>query len=94
MPASRSADGQLYTTGNFPDGQKVIALDGAAGKLVWSTPITAAVPDHKREGSRSTPCLDGDRLYIVASSGKIICLKTKDGSQVWRAISRPTSAAR
>ncbi|MDX1943944.1 MAG: PQQ-binding-like beta-propeller repeat protein [Pirellulaceae bacterium] len=77
------ADGQLYTTGNFPDGQKVTALDPVAGKVVWSTPITDAAPGHKHEGSRSTPAIDGDRLYVVASSGKIVCLKTKDGSVVW-----------
>jgi outer membrane protein assembly factor BamB len=77
------ADGQLYTTGNFPDGQAVTAIDATTGKVVWSQRLTPAAPKHGHEGSRCTPSIDGDRLYAIASSGKLVCLRTKDGSEVW-----------
>lgn len=76
-------DGVIYTTGNLPAGQSVIALSAADGKLQWSQQITGELPDHKYEGSRCTPSIDGDRLYAIASSGKIVCLNRADGSEVW-----------
>ena len=77
------AGGRIYTTGNQADAQAVICLSSDGGKMVWTKQITDALPAHDRDGSRSTPSIDGDRLYAIASSGKIVCLKTTDGSEVW-----------
>jgi len=76
------ADGKIYTTGNFPDGQKVVALS-MDGKVLWSRAMTDTPPKHGHDGSRCTPSIDGDRLYAIASSGKIFCLKTASGEVVW-----------
>jgi outer membrane protein assembly factor BamB len=77
------AGGRIYTTGNLADGQAVLCLDAADGTMLWSKSITDVVPKHGQDGSRCTPSIDGDRLYAIASSGKIVCLKTADGSEVW-----------
>lgn len=74
---------RIYTTGNTDKGQAVCAVSAKDGKLIWSTPITPQVPKHDYEGSRSTPTVDGDRLYVVGSGGSIACLKTSDGKEVW-----------
>lgn len=76
------ADGRIYTTGNFEDGQGVIALD-LAGKVLWTKKLTDFLPTHKHDGSRCTPSIDGDRLYVIVSSGKIACLKAASGEEVW-----------
>ena len=34
-------------------------------------------------GARSTPTVVGDLIYIESGNGKVYCLKTKDGEQVW-----------
>ena len=75
--------GRIYTTGNTSDGQAVVALDAADGGLIWRTPVTGNAPKHGYQGSRSTPTIDGDRLYVVASSGAILCLRTMDGAILW-----------
>lgn len=72
-----------YTTGNKDGAQVVSAIDTMSGKILWQTPVTGNVPQHDYEGSRSTPSIDGNRLYVVTSSGAIVCLGTKDGSEVW-----------
>jgi outer membrane protein assembly factor BamB len=77
------ADGKLYTTGNTKDGQSVVCADAETGKVLWSTPVTEGEPKHGYEGSRSTPTLDGDRLYIVASDGQLVCLKNT-GDILWK----------
>jgi len=78
------ADGVVYSTGNSDGAQVVVAVNAADGKIKWSTPITEETPKHGYEGSRSTPAIDGDRCYVVASSGAIVCLDTADGKVVWR----------
>lgn len=76
--------GRIYTTGNLSQGQAVVAIDAEKGEVVWSQPLTPEVPQHGYEGSRSTPTVDGDRLYVVTSGGGIACLQTADGKIVWR----------
>ena len=82
--ASVSVAGKrIYTTGNFEDSQSAVAIDAASGKVIWTQPITKGVPEHGYDGSRTTPSIDGNRLYMVSSDGQIICLKAADGSEVW-----------
>lgn len=78
------ADGTLYTTGNTNEGQSVVAVDLTSPERVkWRKSLTGEAPKHGYPGSRSTPTLDGDRLYVVTSDGQIACLKQADGSVVW-----------
>jgi len=75
---------RIFTTGDLDNNQAVIAIDSSNGKVVWTSPISDSVPKHGYEGSRSTPTVDGDRLYVVSSGGAIICLSGRDGKTIWR----------
>lgn len=77
------AEGHLYTTGNFADGQGVVAFNAADGSQLWKTTLTEKVPKHGYQGSRCTPAVDGNRLYVVTSDGQIVCLNRADGVEVW-----------
>ena len=76
-------DGKVFTTGNLPDGQGVIAVDAADGKVLWSEVITDKIPKHGYGGARSAPSVDGDLLYVTTSDGTIACLTT-DGKKKWQ----------
>lgn len=83
------SDSRIFTTGNLNEDrdlqrQAVIAVDAASGNVLWTQPISGPNPKHGYDGSRSTPTIDGDRLYVVSSDGVIACLKTTDGEQLWR----------
>lgn len=75
---------RAYTTGNTESGQAVVAFDTLNGRLVWSRAVTPNNPDHGYEGSRCTPTVDGDRLYVVTSDGAIVCLAAREGQILWR----------
>ncbi len=77
------AGNRAYTTGNFDHSQSVVAIDTTDGTIVWTQAITDKPPKHGYNGSRTTPTIDGDRLYMVSSDGNIVCLRSKDGSKVW-----------
>ena len=74
---------RAYTSGDFDDGQAVVAIDVANGKTVWKQLLNQKPPKHGYPGSRTTPTVDGDHLYVVSSDGIVACLQTKDGSKVW-----------
>lgn len=76
--------GTLYTLGNTDGGQAVIAAKAHDGSILRKKVITDANPQHDHEGSRSTPSVDGDRLYVVTSNGFIACLKSDNGDVVWQ----------
>ena len=77
-------DGVLYTVGNTEQGQSVIAAKASDGSILWKSPVTEANPKHSYEGSRCTPTVAGDHLYVVTSDGSIACLARGDGSIVWQ----------
>ena len=75
------SDGVLYTTGNVGDDTVITALS-LDGKVLWRV---ANGPSYERDkpGTRSTPTLDGGRLYHENAEGDIVCLDAKTGSAVW-----------
>ena len=82
---SREADGALQ--------EVCLALDAASGKELWATPLGIAkydgggdsgAPDNKGgDGPRSTPTVDGDRVYAFDGRLKLHCLNATDGQPVW-----------
>lgn len=74
---------RIYTTGDLPEGQGVVAINAKDGKVVWSTVLTQGAPKHGYDGARSTPTVVGDRLWVTTSNGTIACLGT-DGKLVWQ----------
>ena len=74
---------RLYTTGNVGGGQAVTAFDLSSRKMLWQTPITDGAPQHGYGGSRSTPTVDGDRLYVTSSGGGVACLDVRKGKLLW-----------
>ncbi|MCX7387010.1 MAG: PQQ-like beta-propeller repeat protein [Planctomycetales bacterium] len=76
--------GTLYTLGNTEGGQAVIAAKADDGGVLWKKVITDADPKHDHKGSRCTPSVDGDRLYVVTSNGSLACLKINNGDVLWQ----------
>jgi outer membrane protein assembly factor BamB len=71
---------------------KLIAIDSINGSLIWE--VTFSQPRGNSELERSNdvtskPILDANILYIVASTGNISALSSRDGSILW---SRPLSS--
>jgi len=75
------ADGLLYTTGNIGPDTVITALD-LDGKLRWQAKNGPAYRRAHR-GTRSTPTLDGDRLYHENADGDLVCLDARTGKKVW-----------
>jgi outer membrane protein assembly factor BamB len=75
--------GKLFTLGTRDDQEILLALDAATGKELWATPISAVLPNKWGDGPRSTPTVDGDRVYALSGPGTLICAQVADGKSVW-----------
>lgn len=62
----------------------IFCLNAADGKTIWSTSLGPKVDEGRGNGPRSTPTLDGDRVYVLTENGDLACLRARDGSAVWR----------
>jgi outer membrane protein assembly factor BamB len=75
--------GRLYTLGARAGTEYVVALDRATGKKVWETQNGRRYENDRGDGPRSTPTVDGDRLFVLGGSGDLTCLDAATGSKVW-----------
>jgi outer membrane protein assembly factor BamB len=77
-------DGRIFTIGDLGDDQYVIALREDDGSLLWQTRIGPAWTNPSLyPGSRSTPTVDGDRLYALGTEGDLACLRASTGEVLW-----------
>ncbi len=56
----------------------------ADGKGIWSKALGAAGDNDRGPGPRSTPTVDGDRVYVLTENGDLACLKAADGTSIWQ----------
>jgi outer membrane protein assembly factor BamB len=58
-------------------------LDAATGKEIWNVPFADRFEDEWGAGPRSTPFVDGDRVYAQSCSGEFRCFALADGKVIW-----------
>ncbi len=73
----------LYTMGLDGEQEAVFCLRLADGGLVWKSPIGPKFTEEFGNGPRSTPAIDGERVYALSSTGKLAALRVRDGAKVW-----------
>ena len=73
---SRTADGM----------ERVLALDEATGEMLWSrewrTSYRMLMATYAI-GPRATPTVDGDRVYVLGATGRLLCLDVETGAVRW-----------
>lgn len=66
------------------DGEACVSLDPNTGKQLWSTRIDKTIKDRQGgDGPRSTPFVDGDKVYVMGTYMKLACLNGADGKILW-----------
>jgi len=75
------AGGLIYTTGNLGEATVITALR-LDGRRAWQTANGPACR-HQNPGARSTPTVEGGRLYHLNADGDLVCLDARTGRRLW-----------
>ena len=72
---------RIYLMGNSDGGEWIYCLDARDdGALVWAYRVGDVRHNGAGyEGPRSTPTVDGDRVYAVGLNGDVVCLTSENG---------------
>ena len=78
----------LYTMGSQDeangDKEFVLAVDTESGQGVMADADRHVLQERFWGGGpRSTPTIDGDKLYALGANGDLVCLNRADGAKVW-----------
>ena len=70
---------------NGEDKEVAIALDATTGKELWAVPHGKPTYDKQGgDGPRSTPTVDGKRVYFLGAYQVLTCLDSDTGKQIWQ----------
>lgn len=86
------AGGRIFTLGDGPStaenedkDEYLLAFNAEDGKPLWKTktgsPWNEGAPNW--QGSRSTPTVDDDRVYVLTPHAKLLCCESATGAEVW-----------
>lgn len=72
-----------FERGQIPGDERLVCLDANSGKVLWekSEPMDYTVS--YASGPRTTPTIDGDRVYTLGAEGHLLCRSVADGAAVW-----------
>ena len=75
---------RLYTMYSTKEDEIVACHEAVSGKELWRSRIDSNRPDDQGDGPRSTPTIDGDRVYALGARGKLLALEASTGKTVWK----------
>jgi len=73
----------IYILGTVENQEAAIALDLATGRRRWATPLGPIFQNPWGNGPRSTPTVDGQRVYVLTPAGRLAALSVDDGKVQW-----------
>ncbi len=80
------ADGRVYVTDRIPSSQqeRVLCVDAESGAQLWKHEYASRYTISYPAGPRTTPVVDGGRVYTIGAMGQMYCLDTGSGDVVWQ----------
>ena len=75
------SNGFLYTTGMIEGEGFIFAFD-LAGNLKWKESYGPEWTGSYK-GTRTTPTVDGNRIYVFSGTGVLVCFEAASGKKIW-----------
>ena len=84
-------NGRFYTLGDGlstaeDEDEYLTCYDLADGKQLWKSKTGPAWTSGSEDwqSSRSTPTLDGERVYVITPFGNLVCCQSANGQELWQ----------
>ncbi len=79
------SDGRVYT---FVDREKTewaVCLNADSGEELWKVRTAPTFEEPQGgDGARSTPTVDGSKVYFLGATGALLCLDKRTGETLWQ----------
>ena len=75
--------GRVYTLGARESTEYLMAFDAASGKKLWETAYGKRFSNDRGDGPRSTPTIEGQRIYALGGSGDLVAADLQTGKVIW-----------
>lgn len=72
-----------FSRGEIPGTERVLCLNEADGKILWTHEYDSAYTVSYAAGPRVTPAIDDGKVYTVGAEGDLVCLEAQSGKKVW-----------
>ncbi len=63
--------------------ERLVCLDERSGDVLWTYAYDQPYKLSYPGGPRSTPTVDGDRVYFLGAEGRLSCLNAANGDVIW-----------
>ncbi len=77
------SDGRLFSMWDGGDSQYLVCMDARDGKEMWRYKIGDSYQDAWGGGPRSTPVVDGERVFVTSAHGDLHAVNVTDGKALW-----------
>lgn len=74
---------RIYVQGTRGQASVIYSLNRTDGKTIWSAALGPKGSEGRGNGPRSTPVVDGERVYVMTENGDLACLRASDGGRIW-----------
>jgi outer membrane protein assembly factor BamB len=78
------AGGRVYTLFQDGDNETAVCWDADTGDEQWRFAYPTRYQNGAGSGPRSTPTVDGGRVYTVGATGLFHCLEAETGKKLWQ----------
>ncbi len=80
------SDGRVFVQTTHGDEEFALVLDEQTGEKIWEVKIGTVGVNRGPQypGTRSTPTVDGARVYCLASGGELVCQEAATGDLKWQ----------
>ena len=79
------SEGRVFTMADRDDVEWVLCLDSETGQELWKVHSARSYKESQGgNGPRSTPTVDGDRVYTLGATGVLLCLNNRTGEMLWK----------
>lgn len=78
--------GRLFHFDRYGDQNRLTCRNAETGKLLWTYEYPTDYEDMLgyNNGPRSTPVVDGNRVYVLGSEGQLHAVRVTDGQRLWK----------
>ncbi|MEM9317106.1 MAG: PQQ-binding-like beta-propeller repeat protein, partial [Pseudomonadota bacterium] len=81
--AAEDAPSSPQGIAKIPGQERVVCLDAETGRPIWEHSYDCEYEISYPEGPRTTPTVDGDRVYTLGAMGDLICFDVETGNVIW-----------